>query len=115
MSWYSAHSSDLSSALSQCPQYSSIASGGATPTDICTSGAGAGLTSVVAGTTAGAGTTGGAETTAAAGTSGAAGTTGSTTSSGASTSATGNAAHKESGFVGAAVAAAGFLGVIAAL
>lgn len=125
VSWYSAHSSELASALSKCPQYSSVAGGGATPTDFCTSGGGgAGLTSADAGTTgtmtteAGAGTTGGAETTAAAGTTGAAGTTdasGSMTSSAASTSATPNAGHKENGLVGVAVAAAGFLGVIAAL
>ncbi|RKU48849.1 hypothetical protein DL546_007655 [Coniochaeta pulveracea] len=140
VSWYSAHSSELSSALSQCPQYSSVASGGAIPTNFCTGGGGgAGLTSSDAGTSgtmtteAGTETTGSAETTVAAGSSGAAGTTGgaettgasgsktssgasgSKTSSASSTSATPNAGHRENGLVGAVVAAVGFVGVVAAL
>lgn len=151
VSWYSAHSSDLFAALSQCPELSSIAGGADTPS-VCTGAAGGAATGSPAQTTGGgddatastgaaaaqtttdaagnasttttkaAGTTTDAAgkvstiTTKAAGTTTKAAGTGSAASSaGAASTKSTNAGPRETAFVGAAVAAAGFLGVIAAL
>ncbi|OIW28661.1 hypothetical protein CONLIGDRAFT_389627 [Coniochaeta ligniaria NRRL 30616] len=115
LSWFTAHSSELFSALSQCPQESS-AVGGSTP-DICTGGAGGGGGAGKTTTTDAAGnagtTTKGTGTTAAA--TGSAGTAGTSTGAGAAASTHSNAGPRETGFVAGAVAVAGLLGVVAAL
>lgn len=107
VSWYSAHSSEIFSALSQCPQYSAVATagagGGAAP-PLCTNGAGgggAGGATVTNTQNAGTITTGTSTAT--------------TTGNAAGGSSTKNASPRETSFVGAAIAAAGFLGVVAAL
>ncbi|KAL2020431.1 hypothetical protein VTK56DRAFT_8397 [Thermocarpiscus australiensis] len=104
-SWMADHGDDFSSALSQCPEYSSLYDGGAS------------LPSCTQGGSDSGGNNGGDKTTDAAGS----GATGSSSGSGngngngSGSSSSGNAAPRETGFVGAAVAAAGFLGVVAAL
>jgi hypothetical protein len=109
MSWFGAHSSELYAALSQCP----IATKFATAVPVCTNTAAgapkpatntAGMTtSTTAATSAGTGSAVGGSTSTASG------------ASGASTSATKNVGARETGMVAAAIAAAGFLGAVAAL
>ncbi|CAK7231260.1 hypothetical protein SEUCBS140593_007866 [Sporothrix eucalyptigena] len=121
--WYTSHSAEIASALSECPAYSSYASLSegtdllsGTYSDACTtvtyggSGGGSGTT-----TTGGSGdtTTAGGKTTTGTATK----TTGTgTAAAGGSTTTSTNAGPKETGMVGvAALAMAGVLGVVAAL
>ncbi|KAH8911170.1 hypothetical protein BR93DRAFT_964984 [Coniochaeta sp. PMI_546] len=124
LSWFTAHSSELYSALSQCPQYSSVAGGaGDSAPPVCTAGTGGGSGS---GSGSGAGTTtttdASTTTTKTSGTTSATGSgsgssagSSSTTSAGAASTQSKNAGPRETGFVAGAVAVAGFLGVVAAL
>lgn len=124
LSWYTAHSSELDAALSQCPQYSSVAGGaGDSAPPVCTGGTGSGVGGSGAGATTTTDSAGQASTTTTAKTSGttntgSAGTSSgasSTTSAGAASTQSKNAGPRETGFVAGAVAVAGFLGVVAAL
>ncbi|CAK7225683.1 hypothetical protein SCUCBS95973_005946 [Sporothrix curviconia] len=120
--WYTSHSAEIASALSECPAYSSYASlsdGGdvlsGTYSDMCTTvtAGGSGGDKTDATTTAtgtGAAATGGASTATPATTGTAAGT------AAGSTATSTNASPKETGMVGvAALAMVGVLGVVAAL
>lgn len=131
LSWYTQHSSEIFSALSQCPQYSSVAAGGGGAPAVCTGHAGgAGVGGGSATTTGGGDDTttstdaaGKASTTTTPKTTGTASPTGSkssgsgssATSAGAASTKSTNAGPRETGFVAGAVAVAGFLGVVAAL
>ncbi|CAK7214336.1 hypothetical protein SBRCBS47491_002106 [Sporothrix bragantina] len=123
--WYTSHSADIASALSECPAYSSYASlsdGGdfsGTFSDACTtvtrggSGGGGGSDTT---TTGGAGKTTGTEATTKATGTGTTATTGSSTTIAGATGTSTNAGPKETGMVGvAALAMVGVLGVVAAL
>jgi uncharacterized membrane protein YgcG len=111
-SWYDQHSSEFISALSACPQFSSLTDAGPS---VCTTPAVGGGGSGGSGGQGG----GGAKTTANGGSgSGGGGRAGDTATGAGATGATGtskNAGARETGFVAAAVAAAGFLGAVAAL
>lgn len=121
LSWYTAHSSDLDAALSQCPQYSSVAGGsGDSAPPVCTGGSGVGGSGAGATTTTDSAgqvsTTTTAKSSSGTGTSAGAGSgASSTTSAGAASTQSKNAGPRETGFVAGAVAVAGFLGVVAAL
>ncbi|KAK3318154.1 hypothetical protein B0H66DRAFT_226433 [Apodospora peruviana] len=117
VSWFGEHSSAIFSALSQCPMYSSFIDQGGI--DVCTSvlvgGAGGGSTPAsttvdAAPSQTGANGSGAAAPTDAAPTTPAGGAGAATT-----TTPVKAFAARETGFVGAAVAAVGFLGVVAAL
>jgi len=113
LSFISAHSSELSSIASACPDATSLLDG----LDVATLTCGAGSTGTgVTTATSGAGGSG-ATPTSGAGGSGTTGTTGSAGGAGSasSTSKSTAGAARETGFVAAAVAAAGFLGAVAAL
>lgn len=99
-SWFTAHSSAIYSALSQCPAYTSNIAQSPVCTSALPGAGGAGSGPAATTTAAGSGATG-------AGSGSGSGSSGST--------ATKNAGPKETGFVAAAVAAAGFIGAIAAL
>lgn len=88
MVWYTSHSSELLAALSSCSELSQYATG----IPVCSTATG-GSAAKTTGT----------------------GTATSAKSTGTATSATKNFAARETGFVAAAMAAAGFVGVVAAL
>ena len=111
VSFYKAHSSEIESAVSECPQYSSYETDFNTETlsDVCATG-GSGGGSTETGTAASADAT----TTTDSG-SGSSTTSSGSGSSGSSSSVSNNIGPRETGFAAAAVAAAGFLGAVIAL
>lgn len=118
ISWAKQHEGELSSALSKCPQYASLA----TEANICTTaigGAGGSGGSASAKTTGSSKTTSagaGGSSSAAGGKSGSSSSTGATPTGAAGSSSTSKAAAaQETGFVAAVIAAAGFVGAVAAL
>ncbi|TPX11758.1 uncharacterized protein E0L32_007495 [Thyridium curvatum] len=120
ISWAKQHEGELSSALSKCPQYASLA----TEANICTTAIGGGAGG--SGGSASAKTTDSSKTSSAGagGSSSAAGgksgssssSTGATPTGAAGSSSTSKAAAaQETGFVAAVIAAVGFVGAVAAL
>ncbi|KAK3688254.1 infection structure specific protein [Podospora appendiculata] len=115
-SWLTAHSSAISSALSQCPQYSSLASAASVLfTDVCSSSASGSVTSSESPSSTESGGSSMTESNSATATGTTSGGGSSATSSAGGASATGNAGPRETGYVAAVAAVAGFIGVGAAL
>lgn len=120
LSWYSAHSAEVSSALSECPQFSSSPAMCSGSSAVVVVGSSSAMNSGSASATNTAQTT---ETTSTGTTSstgskssGSASQTGSTTTSAsAAASHTQNAGSRETGFVAGVVAVAGLVGVVAVL
>lgn len=120
-SWWTAHSAEVSSALSLCPAASGGGAVTSTPCTAFTAAGGGGAntpTATAPPTSTGTGTTGQGTTTAGApgsGTTGAGGSSGTTGAGagGSSTTATKNLSPKETGRIVGALAAAGLIGVAA--